>query len=110
MLETSFVACDTINTNGTSYQGVINTTYDEIVEKFGEPTYTDASPYEKVNAQWSIEFKVPFTDDTEIEDFETVTATIYNWKMGYIPTDKYEWHIGGFNFEAVDLVQKVLDN
>ena len=107
MLETSFVACDTIDTNGTSYQGVINTTYDEIVEKFGEPTYTDASPYEKVNAQWSIQFDVPTEDG---EDYDYVTATIYNWKMGYIPTEKYEWHIGGFDFEAVDLVQKVLDN
>ena len=107
MLETSFVACDTIDTIGTSYQGVINTTYDEIVEKFGEPTYTDASPYEKVNAQWSLQFDVPTEDG---EDYELVTATIYNWKMGYIPTEKYEWHIGGFDFEAVDLVQKVLDN
>ncbi len=107
MLETSFVACDTIDTIGTSYQGVINTTYDEIVEKFGEPTYTDASPYEKVNAQWSLQFDVPTEDG---EDYDYVTATIYNWKMGYIPTEKYEWHIGGFDFEAVDLVQKVLDN
>ena len=107
MLETSFVACDTIDTIGTSYQGVINTTYDEIVENFGEPTYTDASPYEKVNAQWSLQFDVPTEDG---EDYDYVTATIYNWKMGYIPTEKYEWHIGGFDFEAVDLVQKVLDN
>ena len=107
MLETSFVACDTIDTIGTSYQGVINTTYDEIVEKFGEPTYTDASPYEKVNAQRSLQFDVPTEDG---EDYDYVTATIYNWKMGYIPTEKYEWHIGGFDFEAVDLVQKVLDN
>ena len=107
MLETSFVACDTIDTIGTSYQGVINTTYDEIVEKFGEPTYTDASPYEKVNAQWSLQFDVPTEDG---EDYDYVTATIYNWKRGYIPTEKYEWHIGGFDFEAVDLVQKVLDN
>ena len=107
MLETSFVVCDTIDTIGTSYQGVINTTYDEIVEKFGEPTYTDASPYEKVNAQWSLQFDVPTEDG---EDYDYVTATIYNWKMGYIPTEKYEWHIGGFDFEAVDLVQKVLDN
>ena len=107
MLETSFVACDTIDTIGTSYQGVVNTTYDDIVAKFGEPTYTDASPYEKVNAQWSIQFDVPTEDG---EDYDYVTATIYNWKMGYIPTDKYEWHIGGYDFEAVDLVQKVLDN
>ena len=81
--------------------------FDEIVEKFGEPTYTDASPYEKVNAQWSLQFDVPTEDG---EDYDYVTATIYNWKMGYIPTEKYEWHIGGFDFEAVDLVQKVLDN
>ena len=107
MLETSFVANDTIDINGTSYQGVVNTTYDDIVAKFGEPTYTDASPYEKVNAQWSIQFDVPTEDG---EDYDYVTVTIYNWKMGYIPTDKYEWHIGGFDFEAVDLVQKVLDN
>ena len=107
MLETSFVACDTIDTIGTSYQGVVNTTYDDIVAKFGEPTYTDASPYEKVNAQWSIQFDVPTEDG---EDYDYITATIYNWKMGYIPTEKYEWHIGGFDFEAVDLVQKVLDN
>ena len=107
MLETSFVACDTIDTIGTSYQGVVNTTYDDIVAKFGEPTYTDASPYEKVNAQWSIQFDVPTEDG---EDYDYVTATIYNWKMGYIPTEKYEWHIGGFDFEAVNLVQKVLDN
>ena len=107
MLETSFVACDTIDTIGTSYQGVVNTTYDDIVAKFGEPTHTDASPYEKVNAQWSIQFEVPTEDG---EDYDSITATIYNWKMGYIPTDKYEWHIGGYDFEAVDLVQKVLDN
>ena len=105
-----FVACDTIKTNGTHFQGTVKTTFDELVEVFGEPTFTDASPYEKVNAQWAIEFKVPFTDDTGIEDFETVTATVYNWKDGYIPTEKYDWHIGGFDSEAVDCVEKVLDS
>ena len=39
-----------------------------------------------------------------------VTATIYNWKDGYIPTDEYEWHIGGFDHEAVECVEKVLDS
>ena len=38
MLETSFVV-DTIDTIGTSYQGVVNTTYDDIVAKFGRYTY-----------------------------------------------------------------------
>ena len=78
-----------VNINGTNLQGYVKTTYDKIVKAFGEPTYTDASPYEKVNAQWSIEFKIPFTDDTGIEDFNSVIATIYNWKLGYIPTEEY---------------------
>ena len=105
-----FLACDTVNINMTSLQGKITTTYDKLVEVFGEPTKTDASPNEKVNAQWSMEFKVPFTDDTGIEDFHNVVATVYNWKDGYIPTEKYDWHIGGFDSEAVDCVEKVLDS
>ena len=99
-----------VNINGTNLQGYVKTTYDKIVKAFGEPTYTDASPYEKVNAQWSIEFKIPFTDDTGIEDFNSVIATIYNWKLGYIPTEEYEWHIGGFSNDAVEYVNKVLDS
>lgn len=106
---TNTLVCDTVDINMTSYQGTIKTTYDELCKVFGHPTMTDGDPYEKVNAQWSIEFKVPFTDDTGIEDFETVTATIYNWKMGYIPTEEYDWHIGGFNADAVDCVNKKLD-
>ena len=105
-----FENSDTVNINMSSLQGTINTTYDKLVEVFGEPTMTDASPYEKVNAQWAIEFKVPFTDDTGIEDFETTTATVYNWKDGYIPTEKYNWHIGGFSNDAVEYVTKVLDS
>ena len=103
----NFVACDSIDVVGTSYQGIVTTTFDELVNKFGDPTYTDASPYEKVNAQWSLQFDVPTEDG---EDYELVTATIYNWKDGYIPTDDYEWHVGGFDFDSVDLVQGVLDS
>ena len=36
----NFVACDSIDVNGTSYQGIVTTTYDELVNKFGDPTYT----------------------------------------------------------------------
>ena len=108
MLE--FENSETVNINMTHLKGTIKTTYDKLVKTFGEPTFTDASPYEKVNAQWAMEFKVPFTDDTGIEDFETDTATVYNWKDGYIPTEVYDWHIGGFDNEAVDCVQKVLDS
>ena len=106
-----FLACDTVNINMTSLQGKITTTYDKLVEVFGEPTMTDASPYEKVNAQWMLEFKVPFVDKEYGDDFDYVTATIYNWKDGYIPMEEYEWHIGGFdNGDSVDAVQKCLDS
>ena len=30
--------------NGTCYQGVIKTTYDQLVEIFGKPTYTASRP------------------------------------------------------------------
>ncbi len=94
---------------GTSLQGYVTTTYDKIIKAFGEPTMTDASPYEKVNVQWSMDFKVPFTDEFG-EDFDYVKATIYNWKMGYVPTEEYKWHIGGLSNDAVDVINNVLDS
>jgi len=108
-----------VNINQTSLKGHITTTYDKLVEVFGEPTYTDASPYEKVNAQWTLDFTVhkngdPYallSDFKMSEDYEdNVVATIYNWKDGYVPTEEYEWHIGGFSTDAVDCVQNCLDS
>ena len=95
-----FVACDTIKTVGTCLQGKVTTTYDKLVEVFGEPTMTDASPYEKVNAQWSV----------NAEDENNTTFTIYNWKDGYVPTEEYEWYIGGFDFNAYCVATDILDN
>jgi len=108
MLE--FENSDTVAVTGSSLQGYVKTTYAKLVEVFGEPTFTDASPYEKVNAQWTLEFKVPFVDKEYGDDFDYVTATIYNWKDGYIPTEEYGLHIGGFDHEAVECVEKVLDS
>ena len=99
-----------VNVNMSSLQGYVKTTYGQLVKAFGEPTETDASPYEKVNAQWTLEFTVPFTDEWGEEDFNYVKATIYNWKDGYIPIEEYNWHIGGFDNEAVECVEKVLDS
>ena len=31
-------------------------------------------------------------------------------KMDIFPTEEYDWHIGGFDNEDVDCVQKVLDS
>ena len=117
MLE--FENSDVIDVNRSSLQGYVKTTYGQLVKTFGEPTHTDASPYEKVNAEWTLEFKVhkngdPYAllDDFKMseDDFDYVKATIYNWKDGYVPTEEYNWHIGGFDNEAVECVEKVLDS
>lgn len=95
-----FVACDSIKTVGTCFQGTVKTTFDKIVEVFGVPTFTDASPYEKVNAEWTVQAK----------DKDNTVFTIYNWKDGFIPTDEYDWHIGGYDFNAFSVATDILDN
>jgi hypothetical protein len=77
------------NSNGTSLQGYINTSYADLVACFGEPDehYDDY----KSDANWDITFA------------DGVCATIYNWKDGrnYCGADGLdveditEWHIGG---------------
>ena len=42
------------NMHMSSLQGCVKTTYDKLIEVFGEPTYTDADPYEKVNCEWAV--------------------------------------------------------
>jgi len=90
-----------VDMNMSSYKGVIKTTYDKLVEKFGKPTYTDADPYEKVNCEWTV------GADTDEDDY--VKFSIYNWKTGYVPTEEYEWHIGGYGFDAVDAAYEIIN-
>lgn len=90
-----------VNMNMSSLQGKIKTTYDKLVGIFGEPTYTDADPYEKVNCEWTVA--------TENEDGDTVKFSIYNWKDGRIPTEEYEWHIGGYGFDAVSEAYEIIN-
>jgi len=77
--------------NGTFLVGHIETTYRELVEKFGWPTLEYYDSREKVNAEWVLEI------DGKI-------ATIYNWKTGRIPMGKYKWHVGGHDSSVVDLL------
>ena len=90
-----------VDMNMSSYKSVIKTTYDKLVEKFGKPTYTDADPWGKVNAEWSVEV------ETDKGDF--VKFSIYNWKTGYVPTEEYEWHIGGYSFDAVEAAYEIIN-
>lgn len=98
-----------VNMNMSSYKGVIKTTYDKLVEVFGKPTYTDADPYEKVNAEWIIESKVVAKGDDD-DDYFYKPFTIYNWKTGYIPTEEYEWHVGGHDYEAHEIASAIFEN
>ena len=75
--------------SGTGLQGYLDISYDELVEKLGDP---DPSPDEyKVDAQWVLVF----------EDGQM--ATIYNYKTGRMyngPTAPAveairDWHVGG---------------
>lgn len=69
--------------SGTSLRGQWYTTYDRLVEVFGEPTLGPNDDGDKVSCLWVIEFY-----DGEI-------ATIYDWKTYETPVMPYSWHIGG---------------
>ena len=101
---------DCANVNGTHYISTITTTYDQLVEIFGKPTFTDADPYEKVNAEWTIEAKVIEDDAEDEDDWFYKNFTIYNWKTGYIPTGEYEWHVGGHDYEAHEIASTIYEN
>ena len=100
---------DALNTNGFHYISSITATYDQLVEIFGKPTYTDADPYEKVNAEWTIESKVVEKNE-DPDDYFYKGFTIYNWKTGYIPTEEYEWHVGGKDYEAHEIASAIFEN
>jgi hypothetical protein len=79
--------------NGTSLQGYVLTTYDTLVELFGE----GIGPGDKTTAEWVLEF-----DDGTV-------ATIYDWKEYETPMGLYRWHVGGKQRTVVAMVEDVLD-
>ena len=91
-----------INVDRTSYVGEITTTYQTLVDTFGEPTKSDEY---KVDAEWIIESP------------DGVVATIYNWKNGknYLGNEGLDtvniinWNVGGFDGEAIKLVTNILE-
>ncbi len=95
---------DMAKTNMSSLQGYIETTYEELVTALGEPTFTE-SELDKSTVQWDLTVIVKRPYD---EDHDYVVATIYDWKTAETPTEPYKWHIGGFDNDAVDVVQQLL--
>lgn len=110
-LEYKIVNIDQGSSNGTSLQGYVEANYWDLVDKLGEPHYNQPSGDGKVNTEWELRFHVQFEEDGEIED-EYVEVTIYDWKEPNADvartTPNYQWHVGGNDRDAVELVQKAL--
>jgi len=93
----------TNDTEGTSLQGHVDASYNQLVEVFGKPSYkTPFSETEKITTAWDLEFP------------SGVIVTIYNWKnyenygKDPEPDEEYEWHVGGYDQNAVYLVKNAL--
>ena len=90
---------DKVNTNGTSLQGEFCFPYSWMVDFFGEPN--GKSDGYKTDVEWAFQRN-------------GVVATIYNWKDGPNYTgsgrieDLTEWHIGGHDKRAIELVKALI--
>jgi hypothetical protein len=84
--------------NGTHYQGCFDMSYSELLNKLGNHKGSG----DKTLAEWDL--------IGEDEDGNQIVATIYDWKnyglsLEYIT----DWHIGGYNKKALDLVKSKLN-
>ena len=94
---------DGFSQSGSSRQSEVTTTYDELRELFGTPSYTDADPYSKVSCEWVLNVKVLDEDDPYVEsedDYQYEQVSVYAWKYGYIPVEETQWNIGGHNYNC----------
>ena len=88
-----------VNTNGTSLQMEFSMPYSWLIEFFGEPN--GQSDGYKTDVEWAFER-------------DGVVATVYNWKDGPNYTgggrieDLTEWHIGGHDERAVQLINEII--
>jgi len=95
---TSVIA--THETNGTSLQGYITATREQLQTVFGKPGEGDGGY--KFYFDWGMEI-------TERDGTKTI-ATIYDWKFDYEVglTEKVEWNIGGNSIRAAHLINDIL--
>jgi len=91
---------DLIDGNGTHRLGTIQTSYAHIVDVFGKPITFKGDDGDGVRAEWDIEF--------ETNDSEYIIATIYDWHNDEPIEEVKEWHIGGKEYAAVELLDEAL--
>ena len=99
---------DMIDYEGVSLQGYVESTYDNLVEVFGDPTLGE----DMSDAKWILQFKVPMEEgESYSEDVDYVTATIHKIDElddDNIPDGIYRWHVSGFDDDATHCVRKLL--
>lgn len=92
----NFKQANNMDANGTCLQGEVLTNYAKLVKVFGEPTFGPDGNGDKTTCEWVVKFK------------DGTVATIYDWKLYSTPFMDYHWHIGGFNYTAVERVLDAL--
>ena len=87
---------------GTSLKGYLhNTTYAQLIEAFGQPTYSQESGDGKVQFEWIFEF------NGEI-------FTLYDWKTydeSYTLEEYDRWHVGAkvYSGDFEDLIEQLVN-
>jgi hypothetical protein len=82
------VNTDDISISGTSLQGYIHITYEELLNALGKPN----RGYDKSSVHWKIQFE---TGDI---------ATIYDYNQLGVELNVSYYHIGGFSSVAVEKI------
>jgi len=79
---------------GTSLQGYMDMTYEELVLHFGEPSFFNPGTDEKTQAEW-------------ILDYDGTIITIYDYKeYGVDVRAVTDWHIGGKSSKVLDILNE----
>jgi len=103
-----FIPC-TEFASGTSLQGKIFASYNDLVDMFGEPAYEGIG--DKITTEFVVEYQVSDEDG----DSKYGTFTLYDWHFARDLTDNYavtQWNVGGKGYDdsfAADLAQKIFE-
>ena len=103
-----FIPC-TAGASGTSLQGKIFASYNDLERMFGKPAYEGIG--DKITTEWVIDYQV---SDGEGER-KYGTFTLYDWHFARNLHDNYavtQWNVGGNSYEdsmTADLALKIFD-
>ena len=78
-----------------SLLGYISTTYNELVNSFGNPTNIGSSD-DKVTAEWILKVG-------------NKVITIYDYKEKGTPKGYYNWHVGGHDIKSLTLLKNLVE-